>query len=56
MDAEEWHAKRLVVAGSREGDNMRLRILSRTSPMEGALPVEPTLEDGYVTVLKEQLL
>lgn len=54
--AEEWYAKRLVIAGCREDGGMRLRLVANEVPGAGAKPVEPTLEDGYVAVLKEKAL
>lgn len=56
LQAEEWYAKRLVVSGSREGDGMRLRLIADEMPITEAKSVEPTLEDGYVAVLKENML
>ncbi|CAH1215313.1 putative ABC transporter ATP-binding protein YxlF [Paenibacillus plantiphilus] len=56
LQAEEWYAKRLVVSGSREGDGMRLRLIADEIPTAEAKSVEPTLEDGYVAVLKENML
>ena len=37
---------------SEEGDGVRLRVLS-SAPVEGGEPAEPTVEDGYMTIIKE---
>jgi ABC-2 type transport system ATP-binding protein len=41
-----------VVATRRLGDIVNLRILSPTCPYSGARPVEPTVEEGYLLVVK----
>ena len=42
----------VVVASRREGGTTRLRVLSRHRPAAGARPAEPTVEDGYVALLR----
>ncbi|MGI5242139.1 hypothetical protein [Dactylosporangium sp. CA-139066] len=39
-----------VVSALPEGARTRYRLLSRTAPAEGAEPVEPTIEDGYLVL------
>ncbi|WP_426514967.1 hypothetical protein ACPPVO_23430 [Dactylosporangium sp. McL0621] len=39
-----------VVSALPEGARTRYRVLSRTAPAEGARPVEPTIEDGYLAL------
>lgn len=51
-DAESWYTQRAVVAGIREAGGMRLRIISEIRPVAEATEVSPSLEDGYVAVLK----
>lgn len=41
-----------VVATRRLGDAVNLRILSASCPLPGAQPVEPTVEEGYLLVVK----
>ena len=46
LPAESYVEKR-----SEEGDGVRLRVLS-LAPIEGGEPAEPTVEDGYMTIIK----
>ncbi|HHT28534.1 MAG TPA: ABC transporter ATP-binding protein [Firmicutes bacterium] len=54
--AEEQHttlpASARVIATRRIGDTVHRRILSPMRPLPAALPVEPTLEEGYLQVVK----
>jgi ABC-2 type transport system ATP-binding protein len=43
-----------IVAAVRLGDRARYRVISRTAPVPDAQPAEPTLEDGYVTLMREK--
>lgn len=51
-DAESWYTQRAVVAGIREANGMRVRIISEKRPVAEATEVSPSLEDGYVAVIK----
>ncbi|GIP38492.1 ABC transporter ATP-binding protein [Paenibacillus sp. J31TS4] len=50
--ADALYAERLVIAGVRQDTGMRLRLLADDRPAAGARTAAPTLEDGYVAVLK----
>lgn len=52
--AETWYAQRAVVAGIREAGGMKVRIIADERPVLEAQQVSPSIEDGYVAVLKEQ--
>ncbi|KKO54783.1 ABC transporter ATP-binding protein [Paenibacillus sp. DMB20] len=51
--AEEWFEKRVVVNSIREADGMRIRFIASPESVSDATAVNPSLEDGYVAVLKE---
>ena len=44
----------LVVHHMSEGDNVRVRVISATSPWEGAVKVSPNLEDAYLWLLRKK--
>jgi ABC-type multidrug transport system ATPase subunit len=44
--------EQVVVNHLREGDQVRVRCISRNRPMETAVPAEPVLEDAYLCLLK----
>lgn len=44
----------LVVHHMSEGDNVRVRAISETSPVEGAVSVTPNLEDAYLWLLRKK--
>jgi hypothetical protein len=41
-----------VLASRSMNGRMEARLLSEHPPMPGSLPVEPSLEDGYVAVMR----
>ena len=43
-----------VVATLNLGASVQYRVIGELSPQTGAVPVEPTLEDGYVWFMREQ--
>ncbi len=44
----------LVVHHMSEGENVRVRVISRTSPWEGAKSAVPNLEDAYLWLLRKK--
>jgi ABC-type multidrug transport system ATPase subunit len=44
----------LVVHHMSEGDNVRVRVISDTSPWEGAVKSSPNLEDAYLWLLRRK--
>ncbi len=44
----------LVVHHMSEGDNVRVRVISDSSPWEGANNAVPNLEDAYLWLVKEK--
>lgn len=44
--------KQMVVHHMREGENIKVRCISSEKPVEGAIPVQPYLEDAYLCLLK----
>lgn len=50
--ADRWYEERAVVSSIREAEGIRLRYISDVEKAEDARPVIPSLEDGYVAVLK----
>lgn len=51
-DLHQTEKEQVVVNHLREGDQIRVRCISRTQPMETAVPTEPVLEDAYLCLLK----
>jgi multidrug efflux pump subunit AcrB/ABC-type multidrug transport system ATPase subunit len=45
--------KQLIVHHMREGENIKLRVLSKEKPSENAVNVSPHLEDAYLCLLKD---
>jgi hypothetical protein len=45
--------KKLIVHHMRDGENIRLRVLSKEKPHEQAVNVSPHLEDAYLCLLKD---
>lgn len=50
--ADRWYAEKAVVSSVREAEGIRLRYISDVEKVEDAYPVLPSLEDGYVAILK----
>ncbi len=44
----------LVVHHMSDGENVRVRVISELSPMEGAISVSPSLEDAYLWLLRKK--
>lgn len=45
--------KQLIVHHMRDGENIKLRVLSKEKPSENAVNVPPLLEDAYLCLLKD---
>ena len=45
--------KQLIVHHMRDGENIKLRVLSQEKPSENAVNVSPLLEDAYLCLLKD---
>ena len=45
--------KQLIVHHMREGENIKLRVLSKEKPSDNAVNVSPHLEDAYLCLLKD---
>jgi len=46
--------KHLVVHHMSDGDNVRVRVISESSPWEGAINATPNLEDAYLWLLRRK--
>jgi len=46
--------KHLVVHHMSDGDNVRIRVISESSPWEGAVNATPNLEDAYLWLLRRK--
>jgi ABC-type multidrug transport system ATPase subunit len=44
----------IVVSAVNLGDRVRYRVVSRTPPLADAQSIEPTLEDGYVALMRDR--
>ncbi len=56
MPAKEFDKfanKQLIVHHMRDGDNIKIRVLSKEKPSENAVNVSPHLEDAYLCLLKD---
>ncbi|VAW22018.1 FIG00898163: hypothetical protein [hydrothermal vent metagenome] len=49
---DDFANKQMVVHHMREGENIKVRCISSEKPVEGAIPVQPYLEDAYLCLLK----
>jgi multidrug efflux pump subunit AcrB/ABC-type multidrug transport system ATPase subunit len=45
--------KQLIVHHMRDGENIKVRVLSEVKPSENAVPASPHLEDAYLCLLKD---
>jgi ABC-type multidrug transport system ATPase subunit len=45
--------KQLIVHHMRDGENIKIRVLSKEKPSENAVNVSPQLEDAYLCLLKD---
>ena len=53
LEFEQALDKSRIVNHIQKDDRIRVRYLSTTSPYDGAVQVEPNLEDAYLCLLKE---
>ncbi len=51
---EEMRNTMKIVHHMRDGDDIRIRLISKTKPDENAVPVTPTLEDSYLWLLEHE--
>ncbi len=55
MDSSEWHMANQsfnIISAVAKGSRMSVRLLSDSSPLAGAEAAEPTMEDGYLCLVK----
>ncbi len=50
---DNFAKNRLIVHHMRDGENIKLRVLSKEKPFENAINVSPHLEDAYLCLLKD---
>jgi hypothetical protein len=50
---DELVNKQLIIHHLRDGENIRMRVISREKPSEDAQQVHPYLEDAYLCLLKD---
>lgn len=50
---DQFADKQLIVHHMREGENIKVRVLSGEKPSENAVPASPHLEDAYLCLLKD---
>jgi ABC-type multidrug transport system ATPase subunit len=53
-DFNDFVNNNLVVHHMSEGDNVRVRVISESSPWEGAVNASPNLEDAYLWLLRRK--
>ncbi|MHA7963364.1 ABC transporter ATP-binding protein [Paenibacillus sp. CAU 1782] len=56
MDSSEWHVANRsfrIVSAVAKGSCMSARLLADSAPLPGATSCEPTMEDGYLCLVKE---
>lgn len=53
-DFNDFVNKNLVVHHMSEGENVRVRVISESSPWEGAINASPNLEDAYLWLLRRK--
>ena len=51
---EHFVENHLVVHHMSEGENIRVRVISESSPWEGAINATPNLEDAYLWLLRRK--
>ncbi|MGE5447809.1 MAG: efflux RND transporter permease subunit [Bacteroidales bacterium] len=52
-DFDKMENKQLITHHMRQGDMIRVRLLSRKKPAEDAVPASPILEDAYLCLIKD---
>ncbi|MDD4225410.1 MAG: efflux RND transporter permease subunit [Mariniphaga sp.] len=50
---DKFTQKQLIVHHMRDGENIKIRVLSQEKPSENAVPASPHLEDAYLCLLKD---
>jgi ABC-type multidrug transport system ATPase subunit len=50
---DKMENKQLITHHMRQGDQIRVRLLSRKKPTEDAVPANPILEDAYLCLIKD---
>jgi len=45
--------KQMITHHMRQGDQIRVRLLSKQKPTEEAVPASPILEDAYLCLIKD---
>jgi ABC-type multidrug transport system ATPase subunit len=50
---DSFSNKQLIVHHMRDGENIKIRVLSKEKPSENAVPASPHLEDAYLCLLKD---
>lgn len=50
---DDFANKQMIVNHMRDGDNIKVRCLSKEKPVENAVNVSPHLEDAYLCLLKD---
>lgn len=57
MDSSEWHVANRsfsIVSAVAKGARMSVRLLAASAPLPGAEAAEPTMEDGYLCLVKAE--
>ncbi len=52
-DFENYPNKQMIIHHMRDGENIKVRCLSKGKPAENAISVSPHLEDAYLCLLKD---
>jgi len=52
-DFEKLENKQMIIHHMRDGDRIKLRVISKGKPHEDAVPAHPMLEDAYLCLLKD---
>jgi ABC-type multidrug transport system ATPase subunit len=52
-DFDKMDNKQMITHHMRQGDHIRVRMLSRNKPAEDAVPAAPILEDAYLCLIKD---
>ncbi len=50
---DDFDNKQLIIHHMRDGDTIKIRLLSQEKPSDNAIPVSPNLEDAYLCLLKD---
>ena len=52
-DFDQMENKQMITHHMRQGDQIRVRLLSKKKPTQDAVPVNPILEDAYLCLIKD---